>query len=375
MIKTVAVVFAGLVLIQNPLSAAEFRSIARVGLDSNAFELSDGLSPTEEEFGVAGLYSKSSAFDWLHWDVKAEKSFYFNDSRGDHYQTYVELKAADDFTIYDVAFAYELGAFTGQNDETYVSRETGRVATFNGTSIADRFDNTEDGHLAGFHYLLREDTDIYIRYRENEIVYEDFALDGLDNLTAMETTSTFGVDFEPRDIGNFYFRFDAHERVYDDRRDRDLDGVLIADTDLIINRYETHLGYIYKPNERDLWEYRFTYENRTSNGTHFYEAQRGTLSIRGEKWIFDYHLLAFNLEYTSFFYDESYDQSFLFYEKDDIDQTKISLGLEYTWVLATLFDTNLAFYANVYASVSDSPNAFFVHQRNQASAGIRWAID
>ena len=75
MIKTVAVVFAGLVLIQNPLSAAEFRSIARVGLDSNAFELSDGLSPTEEEFGVAGLYSKSSAFDWLHWDVKAEKSF------------------------------------------------------------------------------------------------------------------------------------------------------------------------------------------------------------------------------------------------------------------------------------------------------------
>ena len=80
-------------------------------------------------------------------------------------------------------------------------------------------------------------------------------------------------------------------------------------------------------------------------------------------------MLAFNLEYTSFFYDESYDQSFLFYEKDDIDQTKISLGLEYTWVLATLFDTNLAFYANVYASVSDSPNAFFVHQRNQ---GFRW---
>lgn len=364
-----------LVLLQKPLQAVEFRSIARVGLDSNPLELSDGLSPTEEEFGIAGFYSKSSAFDWLHWDVNVEKSFYFNDSRVDHFQSYAELKAADDFTIYEVPFAYELGGFTGHNDETYVSRETGRVAIFDGNSIADRFDTKEDGYLAGFHYLLREDTDIYIRYRSTDRVYEEFALVNLDNLDATETTSTFGVDFNPSDLGDFYFRFDAHERVYDDRRDRDLDGMLVPGTDLILNRYETHLGYVYKPNKRDRWEYRFTYENRTSNGTHFYESQRGTLSIRGEKWIFDYHLLALQLDYTSFFYDESYDQSFLFYEKDDIDQTKISLGLEYTWVLATMFDTNLAFYANIYASVSDSPNAFFVHQRNQVSAGIRWAMD
>ena len=365
----------GLLAFANSAVANEARAIAKVGLDSNPHKLSDGLSPSDEEFALVGFYSDSNISELFYWDVNVEKSVYFDDTRGDWFNADAELKFASDFDIYEVPFAFEIGGNYLLHDETYINRENGFVTTFNGISIADRFDRDENGYFVSLAYLIHEDADIFIKYASSDIAYESFDIPGLDNLDNTEVTTTIGAHLSPRDSGEFYFRFNHHERTYDDRRDRDLLGVLVADSDLILNRYETEIGYQYRPDERSLWEYGFTYENRTSNGTHFYESQRGVVNIRGDHWIADYHLLSFEFDYQTFFYDESLDQSFVYFDPGDIDEKALSVKLEYTWVLATLFKTNLAFYANVQAGIADSASAFYIYQRNQVSAGIRWAID
>ena len=365
----------GILAATSTVQATGTEAIARVGLDSNPLELSNLVPLQEEEFALAGFYSESNIGDLFYWDVDVEKALYFNDSRVDWFGASAEIKLASEFDIAEVPFAFEVGGNYTFHDETYVAKETGLVATFGGQSIADRFDKDESGYFAGIAYLIRPDANIFIRYGSKDTSYETYNFVDLDNLDNQETTTTIGARLAPRDSGEFFLQFSLHERSYTDRRDRDLDGVQVVDSDLILNRYETKIGYIYKPNSRSQWVYGFTYENRTSNGTHYYESQRGILNIRGDHWLADYHKLAFDFDFQTFFYDESLDQSFAFFDQDDIEQTGGTLKLEYTWVLATLFNTNLGFYANVQASLYDSVDEFYDFQRNQFSAGIRWAID
>jgi|GEM_PF-2985863 len=366
---------SGVLFVAEPVAATEAAAIARVGLDSNPHGFSDGLSPSDEEFGLVGFYSESDIGDLFYWDVDVEKAFYFDDERADKFHADVQLKLASDFDIAEVPFGYEVGFDYSVHDETYVNKENGFVTTFNAISIADRFDRDESGYFVGLAYLIRDDADIFVRYGSKALSYETFEIPDLDNLDNTEVSTTLGARLAPRDSGEFYVELTHHEREYDDRRDRDLDGVLVPDTDLILNRYETEIGYVHKPDDRSQWEYAFTYENRTSNGSHFYESQRGVLNIRGDHWLADYHLLSFEFDFQTFFYDESLDQSFVYFDPGDVDERGVTLQVEYTWVLATLFQTNLAFYTNLQVAAYESPNPFYVYQRNQASAGIRWAID
>ena len=365
----------GLLAATANIHAFETEAIARVGLDSNPLGLSDSVLPREEEFAWAGFHSDSSYAELLYWDVNVEKALYFNDSRVDWFDASAEIKLASEFDVFEIPFAFEVGGNFATRDETYISKETGFVATFGGQSIADRFDSDRSGYFVGLAYLIRPDADIFVRYGGYDSSYQTYDFIGLDNLDNEEIATTIGARLAPRDSGEFFIEFTHFERTYVDRRDRDLDGNLVVDSDLILNRYQASIGYEHRPNTRSRWIYTFSYENRTSNGSQYYESQKGDLTIRGEHWLADYHKLSVEFDYQTFFYDESLDQSFVYFDKDDIEQTGVTLTLEYTWVLATLFESNLGFYVNAQANLTDGVNDFYDFQRNQASAGIRWSID
>ncbi|WP_444998366.1 hypothetical protein [Aliikangiella sp. IMCC44359] len=357
------------------LNAIEFDAIARTGIDSNPLSLSDEVNPVQEEFAQAGFYSQSSLYDLFYWDINVEKALYFSDSRIDWFDYGADLKLASDFKVLEVPIGYQIGIDYQAHDETYVAKETGLVATYDNNSIADRFDNKYKAYYLGFSYPISSESDIYIHYKNQDNNFTDFDFNGLDNLDNLEKVTTLGVTFYPRDSGHFFLNFQHKVREYNDRRDRNLLGELIVNSNLIFNDYITNVGYIYKPEKGTQWEYSFSYVNRTTNGTQYYDSQRGELKIVGDYKIADYHLLSVGLFYQTFFYDQDLEQSFAYFDQTDIDQSGATLTLEYTWTLATLFETNLSFYANIQASQFDSTNEFYVYQRNQASAGIRWYLD
>ncbi len=359
--------------------------IASAGLDDNPHELAKSFVPEQETFALAGFYIDYHYDELFYWDVTSEKAQYFDDGRADWFNLNTDIKVASDFSIKDVVFNYSIGLNYQSNDETFVNKETGLVATYTTTpvnsepvvteSIADRFDHKENGFHLSLGYPINKDSLVFLQYASQNRKFENYELTGLDNLDHKESAILVGVEFKPSEYGKYFINFEQQIRKYEDRNDRDREGLLLVDTQLIFNHYQVNLGYEFQLDDKTHWEFKFNYVNRTASDSHYYDAQSGGIHISTDYQLADYHFISGVLAYNTFFYDESLEQSFVYYDQDDVEQRGINLNVEYTWVLATLLDTYLAFYANLQVSDIDSPREEYIYSKNQASIGFRWALD
>ncbi|MET1255595.1 hypothetical protein [Aliikangiella maris] len=351
-----------------------FDSIAVFGIDSNPLGLSDELEFEDETFALAGFYSNSQLFDWVFWDISVEKAQYFDDARIDWFTYWADVKLAHDFSIKTVPFAFELGGKTQHFDETYVDTRTGRIAVYQEQSIADRFDRDVEAYYFQLSYPMSTRGHIGLTYSEQKNDYQDYAIDELDNLDNDEVTTQLSFVFYPAQFSEFYLNFSETKREYLMRQDRDLAGELIAETVLQFHDYITDIGFRYLPSERNQWQFGFSYTNRSSQGTQYYDSQRGQLFIEGEFNLADFHRLKTRLDYQTFFYDESLGQTMAYFEKDDIDRHGATLSIEYTLTLATLLDSHLSFYGRLSASQFESNDRRYAFERQQIMAGFRWYL-
>ena len=365
-----------LLSVSSAVSAIEFKTLAYAGLDNNPHNLSSLLDSSDEVFAVAGFYSESNVKELFYWDVATTKFYYPDDQRADVFDVTADVKFKSDFSIYDVPFEYYIGANYESFDKTFVSKQTGAVATISGVSLANRYDRDTDGYYLGLAYPHDENLKYFIEYRTKNDVFEEISLAGLDNLNNSETTVTLGLNLYTPNDGYFYLDLDYNIRTYDERQDRaEEDGALIADTFLEFNRYGADAGYVFQPDDRTRWEFAFHYINRSTNGTRYYDAQRAKISVKADHRLADYHFLDAELSYQTFYYDEDFDQPYELYDEDETQSRGFKLKLEYSWILATLFDTNMGFYANIQAGAFDSPQGEFVYSNAKIAAGFRWSLD
>ncbi len=374
--KVNPLLLCGVLLSQTVIGEAlNFEAIARAGIDSNPLQLSDTLNVVDEEFALAGFYSDSQYADWIYWDVNVQKSLYFNDSRIDHFTGDFSLKLADDIDIAGFPLGYEVGGGYAMSDETYVSKETGLVATYDDNSISDRFDREANHYLLGISHPFSERVRLSLRYTSEKNAFETYDFDGLDNLDHQEDATQLGILFSPQQNARYFLNFTHFKRRYDERLDRSDTGELVADSELLFNRYGVSAGYNVVTESDNHWRLAFSYINRSSNGTPYYDAQRAKVEIAADFNLADYHQLSFQLNYHSFFFDESFEQPFAYLDKDDIERQGGDFVVEYRWIVATFFKSNLGFYANLAYSQYTSPNEFYAFERNQASLGVRWSMD
>ena len=275
--------------------------------------------------------------------------------------------------IFKRKFKYKISANHRTKDKTYVSKTTGLVATFGGQSIADRYDSKQINYLAELSYKPYKYLKLETSYRVRDKSYQAFEIARLSNLDYSHQELVLGMEYKASEVGKFYLNVGVRQREYVDKRTKDLDGVDIIDSNLLYDYHEVNIGYIYRPSKDTRWKYSYQYEDRTDNGSGYFDANSGYLSIAGKYRLGDYHFLKSRVKYSRFSFINQLDPGEDPLDEDAKEKQGASLMVGYEWVVATLFDSNFALYLELEYSNFDNTNLVFDYDRSMASLGIRWS--
>jgi hypothetical protein len=317
---------------------------------------------------------RANLYNTVYISAKASKSKYFDDPRADKFKGSANLSVRSNFKIWKKKFKYKIGTSYSTNDKTYVSKTTGLVATFRGVSIADRYDSEQTNYIAELSYRPYRTFKWRINYSTRDKTYAKIDAGDLSKLDYQRKKLFFGMEYKPSDLGRFFLDGAYRQREYIDRRADDLQGIDIPGTDLIYDYQTVDIGYIYRPDKKTRWKYTYNYENRTDNGTGYWDASSGYLAVSARYQLGDYHFIRGRLKYSKFSYENQLDpgnDSLL--DEDAKEKQGGTAMIGYEWILATLFKSNLAFYIEVEQTVFANTNPLYTYDRSKASAGIRWS--
>ncbi len=371
----VCLAVAGLTLPFEVLASNENDVNATVvyGSDNNPHSLSSELSPQLQNYAEGEFKVRTNYEHTLYFYAKANKTVYFDDDRADKFTTSASLAVKHDFKVFKRKFDYKFSVGQRTTDRTYVSRVTGLVATFNGQSIADRYDSTQLNYAAQLAYKPYRFLKYIVDYQQREKTYETLDVAGLSNLDYGQQRFDMTMEYQSTDLGRFFLEGRFKQRQYDDRRARDLDGLLVANTDLVFNYSTFNLGYVYRPSNSIRWKYTFNYEERRDTSTGYYNATSGYLSINAIHQLGDYHFLTTRAKYSKFSLINQLDEVVGTIEEDGKEKYGFTASLGYEWILATLFDTNLAVYIDLEHRNFENSDPFYTYERSKAAIGIRWS--
>lgn len=247
------------------------------GYDSNAFKLNDQVAQRRGMFTEldAGLDIKhpGSSGGTIALDLGVSARWFESGlSDGDEQRYSVRLRGDSGDRRDEHAFDWALRYW--QQNSTFVSRFTGRVATFRGAAIGDRFDSSV-GELRGTWHLPGG---AYGRLAlqgavETKNYLNDYTALGLDRLDYDQ----FGL--EPQyEIGD---RADTLRiglplalRQYRDRRVSDITGASIPGTDLEYRYSGVDARYVHEFSRANALEWSGGYELRRDNGVGYRNRKR-----------------------------------------------------------------------------------------------------
>ena len=345
-----------------------------VGVDTNPHELSDVHLPTQQEYAYADFKLSADYDEMFYVKGYAKQANYINDERASWYQSKIELAFKSDFIIKQNSFDYAISANQMTNDETYVSKSTGLVATYNDESLADRFDSTSN-HIEGLlSYKTKQNTTFKLRYQTRDKSFEALEIDDLSNLDYKHVNIGLDIDYFVSERGNFFADTSVIKREYVDRRAKDLEGLDVIDSNLVFDYLDFEVGYLFQPEKDVQWKYTFKYTSRTDNDSGYWNADSGFISIFTKYNLSDYHILSAKLKYSKFSYENELDEDSVSLDEQSKEKLGFSLEFDYQWILATLYKTQLGLYASVKVDAFASSNELNEYQRNDLAVGIRWSL-
>jgi len=343
------------------------------GYDTNPHRLSDALNPIEQQFAIADVRFSERFFKLISLRANASKSLYFDDRRADEFSGYASISLRSSFKLWKEKFRYKFSANYRTKDKTYVSKTTGLVATFGGQSIADRYDSTQQNYLAAFSYEPNSYLDFELSYQYRTKEYQAFDIVGLSNLDYSHARYVLGIEYRPSKVGKFFLDGTIKNRDYTDRRGKDLNNVDVIDTNLSFSYWLLDMGYVYRPSKEVIWKYTYNYEERRDNVSGYFNSTSGFISISARHQVGDYQFFTGRIKYSKNSLINQTQQSANPLDDENKDKQGGSVNIGYELVLATLFDTNFAFYIDVEYRHFISSDPLFTYDSGIASAGIRWS--
>ncbi len=344
------------------------------GIDTNPNELNSNLSPASETFYAAELSFDAEFFDLLYVDAKANKSLYPDDRRADKYSLDVNLGLKSDFIVTEQQFEWEVSLQHRRIDQTFVSKANGFAAAFNGISIADRYDNTDFDYLVGLDWVIYRTLTIGFDYQSRKKTYFDLLVPGLPNLNYKQSEFLLGLEYLSSDQGYMFMKTGVKKRRFEDRVNRDLLGLPLIGTNLEYDYYSVDVGYVYHPEDGIEWRYTYNYAHRFDNGSGYYEATSGYMSMMGTYKVTDRQFLTAELIYSKLSYENRVadgDINDLPEEAEEAAGGRFKIG--YEWVVSRSFGTNFAIYLEAQHSLSVNRNSIYTFNRSFAAAGFRWS--
>jgi len=367
----------GLLAVVGMLQAADQNMINTTlvyGIDTNPHQLNPDLLPAQETFYAAELSFDADLFDILTLDAKANKSLYPNDARADEYSIKGNIGLKSDFVIAEQKFEWELATHYKSIDQTFVSKASGFVAEVGGISIADRYDYSQFDYQFGLDYLPYRTLKVGFDYISRNKSYFDLIVLGLPDLNYTQTEFLLALEYLSSDQGFMYLKAGSKKRKFENRLNRDLVGNPIAGTNLEYDYYSIDVGYIYHPEEGIDWQYTYNYAHRFDNGSGYYEATSGYISMKGVYKVTERQFLTGELIYSKLSYENRVGTGSI---NDLPEEAEEAAGgrikVSYEWVLSQFFNTNFALYMDIQHSLSVNRNSIYTYNRSMASVGFRWS--
>ena len=343
------------------------------GFDSNPHHLPETSNNIQEEYWKASMLIDSNYDDRFFFTANVNRSQFVVDERADTFDASGEIRVDSGFGFEDIDFAFEFAYGFETLDKTYVSQYTGFIGTFAGESIADRYDFDETNYQAKLKYNPYRTLEVALTYTSYYRVYSELEIAGLTNLNNDRIVYQLGLEYLASDKGRFFFNAEYAKTTYEERLSRDLQATIIANDLLILEMYDVNIGYIYDPEKGIHWEYKYNYQNHRDSSSGYYNGVQGFISMTGKYAINDYHHIYGTLGYYKFSFKNQDNLILNPREEDAKERYGTGIKLSYEWIVATLFKTNLAAYADIGYAKYINKDIIFSYQQTYAGIGIRWS--
>jgi hypothetical protein len=241
------------------------------GYDSNPFKLSDSFSAKNSAF-IESQVKLTQHLDQLRLRAGFKDRSYeskYNDANTSTWFT--GIRYVEKHLLFGKKARSQIGIKYKQKDKTYVSRSSGEVGTFSGTTIEGRYDYSDWELKTKTKLKLSRSIDTTFKVRLNDRNYEDYAINGLSNFDYLQWSlaNEWSYSFAKND--DVHAELSFTHRDFDDKRQNNLDGSVIAGTDLAYRTFGIELGYARALNERWVFEIDSSYQSREDNGAGYYD--------------------------------------------------------------------------------------------------------
>lgn len=350
-------------------SAITLKAEVSPGYDSNPYKLSDSLDNGEAWFvdtnvfikqKLAGLTLSGSLKNRAH-----EGSF----NNADVFTGRLKALYKKTYAISDKKVVSRLGIQTGFKDKTYVSRSTGDTGTFSGQKIEDRYDYDYWRLLGSSSIQLSDQVRTALALTYNNKSYDDQNITGISTLDYEQANLVNTWTFKHNSDGRFKLDLGIGERDYDNRRQKSKAGALVAGSDLKYFYHNVELSHRYKITQDLRTNVGIEYEERTDNGSGYYDTDK----IKYSADVFYTVDKGFKLYAKSSYEDYEYDSLTTTDENDEDLPGKqgytVKLGVEKD--LSELTDMPVLGFAGIRFDNFDSNDPVYEYDRYQAFMGIK----
>lgn len=373
----VTAAFSALGMLMNGAAAADHELDLRadLGYDSNPFDLNQTIGERDGMFTRLEAVFRAEDLSSTGWTKKADigataQQFESGMTDGNEEEYFVRARGNSNEKRNENGWDWALRV--KMNDQTYVSRFTGAVATDDlGNEIGDRYDKLTGDFQAAWHFpggrFGRFSVEGAATYRNYLTDYEEL---GLERLDYEEYEIGPGYDVGNREQ-NLRIGLNYSQRQYRDRRVSDAAGNPVAGTDLEYQYYGIDTRFRRDLTRKNTLELTGGYEIREDNGIGFADRTRWNAGI---EWTYrpgtDTRLVI-DFEWNSRVFDNQVTGDPTI--NDEVpDKQGYDFNVRYTTPFPGLKSRGYLLYAEAGAeSYDNSDDVRYAYDRTVAFIGIR----
>ena len=376
--RSISFLFLMVALSNNGFSLALNSNIS-AGYDSNPSTLAEKFNPEAATFVRVRATVSQKITSNIKTSINVNSRRYDSDGKNaDTNRSKFSLKYKD--KIGDkIQSTLSLTANIGVFDKTYISHTTGNIGTYSDQDLSDRYDYQWWSTSASISKKITRR--LTANFGSEMLVrdYEDYDIAELSNFDYRQLTFSTRWRYRLSKYHRSILDLSLAKREFDDRREANLTGVKIDDSDLKYSRQKMSLSHRYKISSHLTLEGRLSYLSQRDSGGGFYNYTR-----KASQFSIKYRILPLsNFQTQVSYYKDGYQRignldEDITTEERFTDRKGLKLGLRFESKLpfkALLGKRSKNAYPAIFIQwekkdVETNSDANYTYDRQQIQAGI-----
>ena len=249
------------------------------GQDNNPYQLTDNLNPESASYTRAKIKTRFSLLSGVQLRLLGDIKQYSQEAEHASVQSYeAELSHKKRFKWLKKRTQWRNSVSYKTYDKSYVSKNTGELATSSSQEITDRYDYEQIEMSTGFKRSFTKRLSSVISLQVKQKDYEDFSRLNLSNYDYTQYSILNNWDWKLTKGHTLEFDWEWGQRQFDDKNQRTVTGTTKAGTDLAYTISEARIAYTWKLKKAFKWRTSYELQSVKDNGDGYYDSQSATAS-------------------------------------------------------------------------------------------------